>query len=71
MTIAVVKCNCRFNLEKTFIRDNKKVSQEADIIGVVHDVTNVWTRERLDIKAIKLLEFQKSKPSFLILNKVN
>lgn len=46
------------------------MSREADIIGVVHDVTNVWTRERLDIKALKLLELQQSKPSFLILNKV-
>nr|CAH7725741.1 unnamed protein product [Callosobruchus chinensis] len=41
------------------------------MIGVIHDVTNFWTRDRLDIKIIKLLEHHKSKPSFLILNKVD
>lgn len=60
----------RFNLEKTFLRDCKNVSREADIIGVIHDVTNIWTREKLDIKAINLLKLQEEKPSFLVLNKV-
>lgn len=58
-------------MENTFIRDCKKVSKQADIIGVIHDTTNVYTREKLDIKAIKLLEYQHPKPSFLVLNKVN
>ncbi|CAH1154649.1 unnamed protein product [Phaedon cochleariae] len=60
-----------YNLQKAFIRDGKSVSREADIIGVVHDVANTWTRERLDIKVIKLLEYNKSKPSFLVFNKVD
>ncbi|XP_028145382.1 GTPase Era, mitochondrial isoform X1 [Diabrotica virgifera virgifera] len=61
----------KFNLQKTFIRDYKTVSRDADIIGVIHDVSNIWTRERLDIKIIKLLETQKTKPSFLVLNKID
>ncbi|VEN55914.1 unnamed protein product [Callosobruchus maculatus] len=61
----------KYNLEKTFIRDCKNVSKGADMIGVIHDVTNFWTRDRLDIKIIKLLEHHKSKPSFLIFNKVD
>ncbi|KAG5890727.1 hypothetical protein JTB14_026033 [Gonioctena quinquepunctata] len=61
----------KYNLQKTFIRDSKNVPKETDIIGVIHDVTNVWTRERLDIKIIKLLEMHKSKPSFLVFNKVD
>nr|XP_023026786.1 GTPase Era, mitochondrial isoform X1 [Leptinotarsa decemlineata] len=61
----------KYNLQKTFIRDSKNVSKEADIIGVIHDVTNIWTREKLDIKLIKLLDMHKRKPSFLVLNKVD
>nr|CAH7725739.1 unnamed protein product [Callosobruchus chinensis] len=61
----------KYNLTKAFIRDCKNVSKGADMIGVIHDVTNFWTRDRLDIKIIKLLEHHKSKPSFLILNKVD
>ncbi|KAJ8922984.1 hypothetical protein NQ315_001532 [Exocentrus adspersus] len=61
----------RYNLEKSFARDSKRVVKEADIVGVVHDVTNVWTREKLDIKVIKLLEYYKNTPSFLVLNKID
>ncbi|CAH1997401.1 unnamed protein product [Acanthoscelides obtectus] len=61
----------KFNLEKTFIRDSKNVSRDADMIGIIHDVTNFWTRDRLDMKIIKLLEYHKSKPSFLIFNKID
>ncbi|CAH1997402.1 unnamed protein product [Acanthoscelides obtectus] len=41
------------------------------MIGIIHDVTNFWTRDRLDMKIIKLLEYHKSKPSFLIFNKID
>ncbi|KAJ8975953.1 hypothetical protein NQ317_011921 [Molorchus minor] len=61
----------RYNLEKTFIRDCKNVLKQTDVIGVIHDVTNIWTREKLDIKIIKLLDMHKDKPSFLIFNKVD
>jgi hypothetical protein len=43
---------------------------EADVIGVVHDVSNTWTRDRLDPKVLRLLYLYPMKDSFLILNKV-
>ncbi|KAJ8943516.1 hypothetical protein NQ318_023026 [Aromia moschata] len=61
----------RYNLEKSFIKDSKSMLHQVDVIGVIHDVTNIWTRERLDIKIIKLLEMHKKKSSFLIFNKVD
>lgn len=61
----------RYNLEKSFIRDTRSTLLEADIIGVIHDVSNTYTRESLDTKVINLLEHKQKKPSFLVLNKVN
>ncbi|XP_056648126.1 GTPase Era, mitochondrial [Diorhabda sublineata] len=61
----------KFNLQNTFSRDCRSISKEADIIGVIHDASNIWTREKLDIKIIKILEKHKEKSSFLILNKVD
>lgn len=61
----------KFNLEKTFFRDCEKSLMLTDLIGVVHDVGDHWTRDMLDLKIIRLLERYKKKPSFLILNKVS
>ncbi|CAH0564185.1 unnamed protein product [Brassicogethes aeneus] len=61
----------KFNLEKSFTKDSKSSLSDADIIGVIHDVANAYTREILDIKVIRLLELHKTKPSFLVLNKVD
>lgn len=61
---------CRYNLEKSFTLGFKRYLAEADVIGVIHDVGNVYLRDRLDIKLIRLLEEAKNKPSFLVLNKV-
>ena len=61
----------RFNLEKSFMKDSKSSLQEADIIGVIHDASNVWTRHKLDLKVIRLLEDHKNKSSFLVFNKVS
>lgn len=60
----------RYNLERSFLKDCDSSVQETDLIGVVHDASNKWTREKLDIKIISLLERNVKKPSFLILNKV-
>lgn len=43
---------------------------EADIIGVVHDVSNRYTRNYLDPKVLRLLHLYPDKDSFLVLNKV-
>ncbi|GJQ73378.1 hypothetical protein Trydic_g13744 [Trypoxylus dichotomus] len=58
-------------LEGTFISDSNICLKEADVISVIHDVSNVWQRNRLDIKAINLLGKHIETPSILVLNKVD
>lgn len=60
----------RHKLERSFIQDSRECLQEADIIGVIHDVSPSWHRDRLDIKIINLLRKYSEKPSLLFLNKV-
>lgn len=60
----------RFNLEKTFTNDSINAIDEADIIGVIHDVSNRYTRNHLDPKVLRLLHLYSHKDSFLVLNKV-
>lgn len=43
----------------------------ADVIGVVHDVSNKWTKHALHHDVISMLQMAKDVPSFLIINKVN
>lgn len=61
----------RYNLDKTFSNDSVNSIEEADIIGVVHDVSNRYTRSYLDPKVLRLLHLNPNKDSFLILNKVS
>ncbi|KAK4874515.1 hypothetical protein RN001_013875 [Aquatica leii] len=61
----------RHHLEKSFIKDSESSLCECDVIGVIQDVSNAWTRDKLDIKIIKLLEKHHTKSSFLVLNKVD
>ncbi|XP_060521710.1 GTPase Era, mitochondrial [Cylas formicarius] len=61
----------RYKLESTFVRDSKDVLMEADIIGVIHDVSNHFLRDKLDIKIINLLESHRDICSFLVFNKVD
>jgi predicted GTPase len=60
----------RHHLEHAFHSDSETAMLEADVIGVVHDVSNTWTRDRLDPKVLRLLYLYPRKHSFLILNKV-
>lgn len=61
----------RYNLERTFANDSVNSIEEADIIGVVHDVSNRYTRNHLDPKVLRLLHLYPNKDSFLVLNKVS
>ncbi|CAG9863947.1 unnamed protein product [Phyllotreta striolata] len=61
----------KFKLTPQFINDGREVAKHADIIGVIHDVSCHWTKDRLDIKIVRILESNKEKPSFLVLNKVD
>lgn len=72
--IIINSANCNFfrhKLEKSFLTDSKNCLKDADLIGVIHDASNAWTRETLDIKVINLLEEYVNVPSILILNKVD
>ncbi|XP_023704282.1 LOW QUALITY PROTEIN: GTPase Era, mitochondrial [Cryptotermes secundus] len=61
----------RHHLEHSFHCDSEIAMLEADVIGVVHDVSNPWTRDRLDPKVLRLLYLYPRKHSFLILNKID
>ncbi|XP_060852179.1 LOW QUALITY PROTEIN: GTPase Era, mitochondrial [Rhopalosiphum padi] len=61
----------KYNLEKTFAKDSVNSIEEADIIGVIHDVSNRYTRNRLDPKVLRLLHLYPNKDSFLVLNKID
>ncbi|XP_069689113.1 GTPase Era, mitochondrial [Periplaneta americana] len=61
----------RHHLERAFHTDGEEALLEADVIGVIHDVSNNWTRDRLDPKVLRLLHLYPRKHSFLILNKID
>lgn len=61
----------RHNLEDSFLKDSERSLIDADVFGVIHDVSNKWTRDRLDPKVLRLLQFYPNKTSFLILNKID
>ncbi|XP_045476313.1 GTPase Era, mitochondrial [Harmonia axyridis] len=61
----------KFDLNRSFVRDGINSMYQANIVGVVHDVSNPWTRERIDIKLLHMLEELKKRPSFLVLNKID
>nr|CAD7454806.1 unnamed protein product [Timema tahoe] len=59
------------HLEPQYLRDGEKALQEAHVIGVVHDASNYWLKNRLDEKVLRLLHLYPHKDSFLILNKID
>lgn len=66
-----INCCFRYNLEKAFANDSVNAIDEADIIGVIHDVSNRYTKNRIDPKVLRLLHLYPNKDSFLVLNKVS
>ena len=61
---------CRHSLEKTIRSDLISSVVQSDIIGVIHDVSDYWTKNYINKKVIDILETYIEKPSFLVLNKV-
>ncbi|XP_059480897.1 GTPase Era, mitochondrial [Neocloeon triangulifer] len=61
----------KHSLGETFISAPLESIQEADMIAVVHDVSNKWTREYLNPKVLHMLKQSGDKHSILILNKVD
>lgn len=60
----------RYKLPESIIGACHKSLRCADVVGVVHDVSNRYTRDSLHIDVVSLLESVEDIPSFLILNKV-
>lgn len=61
----------RYKLGKPFELDRANSLSEVDIIGVIHDASHRYNQEKLDFKVMRVLNENKDKPSFLVLNKVD
>lgn len=61
----------KHHLESTFLSAYRHSIQNSDLIGVVHDVSNSYTRNTIHKTVIEALEEYKEKPSMLILNKID
>jgi GTPase Era involved in 16S rRNA processing len=61
----------KYKLPDSFIEDPVSTSEEADVIAVIHDVTNPFTLDHLDSKVHNILRCFENKDSVLVLNKVS
>lgn len=61
----------RHNLEKSLVIDPERSLQEADVVGVVVDVSNRWSCNELDLLVLQVLHVHRDKTAVLILNKVD
>ncbi|XP_026328905.1 GTPase Era, mitochondrial [Hyposmocoma kahamanoa] len=61
----------KYKLPESMLKACLKSLRCADVIGVVHDIANQWTRDSLHPDVIRMLQGTEDIPSFLILNKVN
>ncbi|MBN3308367.1 ERAL1 GTPase, partial [Amia calva] len=67
-TLSKVK---RHHLEKSLLVDPSNTLQEADIVLVLVDVSDHWTRDRLALELLKCLGLNPHIPAVLVLNKVD
>uniref|UniRef100_A0A1B0D336 GTPase Era, mitochondrial n=1 Tax=Phlebotomus papatasi TaxID=29031 RepID=A0A1B0D336_PHLPP len=61
----------KHNLETSFTSAYRHSIQHSNIIGVIHDVSNHWTRGELHPTVLATLEAYNKLPSFLVLNKID
>ncbi|KAL3856841.1 hypothetical protein ACJMK2_011552 [Sinanodonta woodiana] len=61
----------KHHLEASLYHDPGESLKKADLVGVVVDVSNKWTRHSLHSHLLKILKENQHIPSFLILNKVD
>lgn len=61
----------RHKLSESMNMAARRAIASANLIAVVHDVTNSWTRNQLDKTVVETLEQYPHLPSILILNKVD
>ncbi|XP_014285203.1 GTPase Era, mitochondrial [Halyomorpha halys] len=61
----------RYKLGRSFIGGGEEAILEADLIGVIHDISNSGSRFSLDPKVLRLLNIYQDKESLLVLNKID
>ncbi|XP_040169120.1 GTPase Era, mitochondrial [Anopheles arabiensis] len=61
----------KHQLDTQFVSACRHAIQHSALIGVVHDVSNSWTRHALSPVLLRVLEEYAHIPSFLILNKID
>ncbi|XP_052873000.1 GTPase Era, mitochondrial [Anopheles cruzii] len=61
----------KHQLDSQFVSACRHAIQHSSLVGVVHDVSNSWTRHTLNPVLLRLLEEYSQVPSFLILNKID
>uniref|UniRef100_A0A3B1KIB6 GTPase Era, mitochondrial n=1 Tax=Astyanax mexicanus TaxID=7994 RepID=A0A3B1KIB6_ASTMX len=61
----------RHHLEKSLLVDPLESLYEADLVVVLVDVSDKWTRTRLDFEVLKCLALNPQIPAVLVLNKVD
>uniref|UniRef100_A0A182NPH9 GTPase Era, mitochondrial n=1 Tax=Anopheles dirus TaxID=7168 RepID=A0A182NPH9_9DIPT len=61
----------KHQLDSQFVSACRHAIQHSSLIGVVHDVSNSWTRHALNPVLLRILEEYTQIPSFLILNKID
>ncbi|XP_071093008.1 GTPase Era, mitochondrial-like [Haliotis cracherodii] len=61
----------RHGLEKSHFLDPARSLEQADLVGVLVDVSDAWKRDRLDPVVLRHLHLRPHVPSVLILNKID
>lgn len=69
--LTTVKENRKYNLGNKFVREANISLESADLIAVVHDVSNSYTRNVLHPTVLETLIRHQTIPSILILNKID
>ncbi|KAH8267356.1 hypothetical protein KR026_000214 [Drosophila bipectinata] len=61
----------KHHLEQSFKSAYRHAIQHADVIAVIHDASNGWTRKELHPTVLDTLKAYANLPSFLVLNKID
>ncbi|XP_042858893.1 GTPase Era, mitochondrial-like [Penaeus japonicus] len=61
----------KHSLNRSLLRDAEISLHEADVMAVVHDVSNKYTCNSLHSRVLRLLALYPTTPSILVLNKVD
>ena len=66
------KAVSKYKLENSLIMDPERSCYDADLLIVLHDVSNRYVREAINKKVLRLLAlYYRDVPSILVLNKMD